>query len=279
MYWTDTKNGTSNTQTEEEPQRATDYPMVCNYCDSKNIVATEGDVCCASCGVVLDRFYEDDSTPISSKLNLYQATGIGGAKVRIECARHIHERKDDTSHISNICVKLDLPIHMAKEIDWLYHKVLKQKSVESKGKGACNPVNKGHHATTRMRGCTKAHIAAYAVHNTCTKYGMPKMDREVLDAVRMELGAKKEFTMLKAYSLVEFTVRAIGISCDFDRAEYYLRLLLARLRERIGTGQVYDRISLQAFSFLRMISDTRANAKARRALNLAVRGAGLHVQV
>lgn len=276
MYWTDIWNGTNNTPAKLE---AADYPSTCIQCGSKRIICLQGEVCCSCCGSVLGSDYELDHASSLSKLNLFQATALGTAKVSLDIANHMHEGKDDVSRISNVCVKLDLPIALASEARRIYKKVMQEKLAESGVRCEGSRQNDNSKQRPRLKGCTKAHLAAYAVHSVCTRRATPRTDADIISAVRMEFGAKKEFTMLKAYSLLEPTSRKIGIECDFDRAEYYLKILLARLRDKVGRGPTYDRISAQAFLFLKIISDNRANSRARRALKLAIRDTGLDVQI
>ncbi len=131
----------------------------------------------------------------------------------------------------------------------------------------------------RPKGCTRAHIAAFALHLVCRKYGLPRSDQQILEAVRMNFGVKRTFTILKAYSLNEITAQELGIECNHDKASYYVRLLLTRLQSAIGNGQLYGTIERQTIVNLRNIDDRRADARAHRALDLAMKGAKLNVRV
>ena len=250
----------------------------CPHCGGSSIAVVESDICCASCGAVLDRDLQAPECPPAAKLNLYQATSIGGGRVDLDCARHFHEGDRDMSHISNACVKLNLPMYTSQEANSTYHKVArKQRSAvrAARAQGWNGRVP----PSGRQRRFSRAHTAAFAMHDACRKYGIPKSESEIVEAVMMNFGIKQKFTMLKAYSLSEFVAQDAGVECGRENAEYYLRLLLSDLQSSIGPGQVYDGIVRRAFWNLQMISDVRQNSRARRALDLAKQGAVLNVRI
>lgn len=264
----------------------------CPHCACTRLCIAENEVCCSSCGAVLGNDFQVQEVQSGSKLNLYQITEIGTKKVNLDCSRHIHENKSDVSQISNVCVKLDLPIYAAQDVNIIYHKLSKQKQQERKAYAerlekvsvlAQKDSNGNEDVNTvkrhRPKGCTKAHIATFAVHLVCRKYGLPKSDEQILEAIRMNFGIKRNFTILKAYSLNEITAQELGIECRYHKASYYMRLLLSGLQGTIGSGRLYDTIERQAVANLQNIDDKREDVRAKRALDLAIRGAKLHVQV
>lgn len=264
----------------------------CPHCAGTRLCIAESEVCCSSCGAVLGNDYQLQEAPSGSKLNLYQATEVGTKKVNLDCARHIHENNSDISQLSNVCVKLDLPIYAAQDANAVYQKILRQKQKERQEhaeklkklstlaqKDLKQEENLADLKRERPKGCTRAHIATFAVHLVCRKYGLPRSDKQILEAVRMNFGVKRTFTILKSYSLNEITAQELGIECNHDKASYYVRLMLSRLQDAIGTGQLYDTIERQAFANLQKISDRREDVRAHRALDLAVRGARLYVQI
>lgn len=264
----------------------------CPNCKGTKLCVIESEVCCTICGAVLGNDYQLQEGQSASKLNLYQATGVGTKKVNLDCAKHIHDNNSDVSQLSNVCVKLDLPIYAAQDANAIYQKILRQKQKEREehadkvrklsGITQNYPKKQDDFALLkrcRPKGCTRAHVAAFAVHLVCRKYGLPRSDNQILEAVRMNLGIKRNFTMLKAYSLNEITAQKLGIEYNHDKASYYVRLLLSRLQDTIGAGQFYDTIQRQAFENLAKISDKREDARAQRAVELAIRGVRLYVQI
>lgn len=264
----------------------------CPHCECPKLCNMEGEVCCTGCGAVLGSEYSQEEVQSESRLNLYQATGVGTRKVDLECARHIHEPESEISLLSNACVKLNLPIYAAKDASAMYQKIARKKHgekieyaeklhslAERAIRGLAVEKDLAELQSSRPKGCTRAHTAVFAVHLACKRYGIPRDDSQILEAVRMNFGIKRTFTVLKAYSLNEATARQVGIKCDCDRAVYYVRLELAKLQDRIGTGHLYDRIMRQAVANLQRISDRREDARAHRAVNLALRGARNYVQV
>ncbi len=265
---------------------------VCPHCAGTKLCIAESEICCSSCGAVLGNDYQLQEAPSGSKLNLYQATEVGTKKVNLDCARHIHENNSDISHLSNVCVKLDLPIYAAQDTNAIYQKISRQKQKERQEhaeklrkfptiplEGTEQEESLAVIKRNRPKGCTRAHIAAFALHLVCRKYGLPRSDQQILEAVRMNFGVKRTFTILKAYSLNEITAQELGIECNHDKASYYVRLLLSRLQGTIGAGQLYDTIERHAISNLRNIDDKREDVRARRALYLALKGARLDVRV
>lgn len=267
-------------------------PASCPSCGCNKLHAADHELVCTGCGIVLGTQCQLQETVSSSKLNLYQVTEIGTKRVNLECARHIHENKSDVSQISNVCVKLELPIYAAQDVNTIYQKLSKQKQEERKTyveklDKILSLVQKGLEGEesicmlkrNRPKGCTKAHIAAFAVHLVCRKYGLPRSDEQILEAIKMNFGIKRNFTILKAYSLNEITAQELGIECKYHKASYYMRLLLSRLQGTIGSGHLYDTIERQAVTNLQNIDDKREDVRAKRALDLAIRGAKLHVRV
>ena len=104
----------------------------CPRCNKLSLCVTDNEICCSKCGIVLGPDYQLQETTSSSKLNLYQITEVGCKKVNLEFARHIHENKSDVSQISNVCVKLNLPIYAAQDINIVYQKLSKHKQQERK---------------------------------------------------------------------------------------------------------------------------------------------------
>ncbi|MGH2612247.1 MAG: hypothetical protein ACRDFB_04265 [Rhabdochlamydiaceae bacterium] len=264
----------------------------CPHCAGTRLCVTESEVCCSSCGAVLGNDYQLQEAPSGSKLNLYQATEVGTKKVNLDCARHIHENNPDISQLSNVCVKLDLPIYAAQDANSIYQKILRQKQKEREEyleklrklsalvqKGLEQEENLAVIKRNRPKGCTRAHIAAFAVHLVVRKYGLPRTDPEILEAVRMNFGIKRTFTILKAYSLNEITAQELGIVCRYDKASYYMRLLLSKLRPTICSEHLYGTIERLAVTNLQNIDEKREDARARRALDLAIKGARLDVRV
>lgn len=264
----------------------------CPNCNGGKFCSKDGEVCCTGCGAVMGRDYNPEQFQSESRLNLFQVLEVGTKKVGLECARHVHEPSSDISKISNACVKLDMPIYAAKDVHAIYQKITRQKCnerieyakklnefAELAKAGLVDEEKFFLLKRTRPRCCTRAHTAAYAVHLVCKKYGLPRSDVQILDAVWMNFGAKRKFTILKAYSLNEITAREVGIDCSNDKAAYYVRLLLSRLQDKIGTGMLYDRIMRQAVANLQKIQDRREDVRAHRALDLALRGAKFYVQI
>lgn len=266
--------------------------MSCPDCGSNKLYVADYELVCTGCGMVLARESQLQETSSGSKLNLYQLTEIGTKKVNLDCARHIHENRPDLSQISNICVKLDLPIYAAQDVNVIYQKLSrywqqekntyaeKLRKLESLvGKGLARKESVDILKQSRPKVCTKSHIAAFAVHLVCRKYGLPRSGRQIIEAVKMNLGIKRTFTILKAYSLNEISAQGIGIECRCDKTSYYMRLLLLGLQSVIGNGHLYDRISRQAIANLQNICDKREDLRARRAIDLAIKGAKLHVRI
>jgi len=276
----------------EEDQRQLSLRS-CPGCGCDKLHTADYETVCTGCGMVMSREYQLQEEAVSgSKLNLYQVTEIGTKKVNLECARHIHENKSDVSQISNVCVKLDLPIYSAQDVNIIYQKLSKYKQQERKTYSeklrnlsalVVKDLEREESVTilkrNRPKGCTKAHIAAFAVHLVCRKYGLPKSDEQIIKAIRMNFGIKRTFTILKAYSLNEITAQELGIECKYDKANYYMRLLLSRLQRTIGNGHLYYKIEHQAIANLQNIDDKREAVRAKRALDLAIRGAKLHVRI
>ena len=255
----------------------------CPNCGRAIPVLADGEVCCAGCGAVLEPEQDRENEAPVSKMNLYQAIGVGTAKVNLGCARLMHEPGRDMSMVSSACTKLDLPMHAAQEAYSTYLKILHEKRRGryprdgSKGSAGC-PGGQETNGPARARAFTKAHIATFAIHRACCKYGIPRPNNVILEAVMSNFGTKKKFTILKAYSEVGPTARSIGITCEFGKSVYYLRLYLARLQESIGPGPLYDVISLLAYGNLEELGGSDG-CRARAALDIAKRSAGLHVQV
>ena len=264
----------------------------CPRCKKLSLCVMDNEICCSKCGIVLGPDYQLQETTSSSKLNLYQITEVGCKKVNLEFARHIHENKSDVSQISNVCVKLDLPIYAAQDINIVYQKLSKHKQQERKAyaeklKQLLDLVAKGLEKEekvailkrTKPKGCTKANIVAFASHLACRKYGLPKSDAQIIEAIKMNFGMKRTFTILKTYSLNRITAESLGIVCDYDKSNYYMRILLNKIRSKIGDGHLFNKIQRQAIENLTHITDTRENTRAQRALDLALEGAKLNVQV
>ena len=266
--------------------------LSCPSCGCDKLHVADYELVCAGCGMVIGREPQLQEATSGSKLNLYQLTGIGTKKVNLDCARHIHENRPDLSQISNICVKLDLPIYAAQDVNVIYQKLSrywqqekntyaeKLRKLESLvGQGLARKESVDILKQSRPKVCTKSHIAAFAVHLVCRKYGLPRSDGQIIEAVKMNLGIKRTFTILKAYSLNEISAQGLGIECRCDKTSYYMRLLLSGLQNAIGNGRLYDRISRQAIANLQNICDKREDLRARRALDLAIKGARLHVRI
>jgi len=264
----------------------------CPRCNKLSLCVMDNEICCSKCGIVLGPDYQLQETTSSSKLNLYQITEVGCKKVNLEFARHIHENKSDVSQISNVCVKLDLPIYAAQDINIVYKKLSKHKQQERKAyaeklKQLLDLVAKGLEKEetvailkrTKPKGCTKAHIVAFAAHLSCRKYGLPRSDAQIIEAIKMNFGMKRTFTILKTYSLNRITAESLGIVCDYDKSNYYVRILLISLRKKIGDGLLYQKIERKAIDNLQFISDLRENTRAQRALDLALEGATLNVHI
>lgn len=260
-----------------------EYAMTnnCPICNKNSLCVIDNEICCNKCGIVLGPDYQLQETAPSSKLNLYQVSEVGCKKVNLEFARHIHENKSDVSQISNICVKLDLPIYVAQEINIVYQKLLKHKQKEKKAYAESIVHNEdiSELKRTRPKGCTKAHIVTFAVHLACRKYGLPRSDSQILEAIKMNFGMARTFTILKAYSLNQITASSLGIVCDYDKSTYYMRILLNKIHSKIGDGLLFHKIQRLAIENLVHITDARQNIKAQRALDLALEGAKLNVQV
>lgn len=293
MYWTDTGNGTpcQKNGTEDKSFEKTrlsggrDFNAVCPNCGRTRAILVDAEVCCTRCGAVLGTESLSGEAPPFSKLNLYQMESVGTAKVALECARHIHEQDRDMSRMSSVCVKLDLPMYAAKDAYSTYAKVLRRtredRAAFARSLAAFPAPPHGSPPATleRPKYFTKAHVAAFAIHLSCNRYALPRSDSAILAAVKSNFGAKKEFTILRAYSLVELTARDLGIGLVFDKSSYHLRLLLTRLQQEIGPCEAYDRVSVLAFENLLMILKGRDDDRARRAFEIAKRSVGLHVQV
>lgn len=267
-------------------------PASCGTCGGARICVREGEVCCAGCGTVLGTDYQPEHAEYGSKLNLYQATEVGTARVALDCARHMHEAHPDKSLLSNACTKLQLPMHASREAAAIYHKVIQHRRKEK----VEHALRLKHLALRKMAGlaesgelealkanspagCTRAHTAAFAIHTVCRKLGLPRTEDEILEAIRMNFGARRNFTMLKAYTLNETVAREAGIECRYASDAYYVRLLLAGMRKKIGTGRMYDRVMRDATMNLQYVTESRANARASRAVSLALRGIRLYVPV
>ncbi|MDE1832052.1 MAG: hypothetical protein KGI02_06755 [Thaumarchaeota archaeon] len=257
----------------------------CPRCNKLGLCVMDDEVCCNKCGIVLGPSCQLQETTLSSKLNLYQIAEVGCKKVNLEFARHIHENKSDVSRISNVCVKLDLPIYVAQDINIVYQKLSKHKQQEKKAytdlmkQCEINDKDTSELKRNRPKGCTKAHIVAFAVHLSCRKYGLPRSDAQIIEAIKMNFGMKRTFTVLKTYSLNRVTAKSLGIVCDYDKSNYYMRILLGKMRSKIGDGPLFNKIQRQAIENLTYITDTRENTRAQRALDLALEGAKLNVQV
>lgn len=264
----------------------------CPHCKSERLCTTDDEICCTSCGAVLGQDCQVPETRPPARLNLYQATEVGTGKVDLDCAKHMHDSSSETSAMSNICVKLGLPIYAAQDSNIFYQKIIRKKREDRiaysrklialstvASSGLVGPEQLDRIKRSRPRACTRAHVAVFSVHTACRKYGLPRSDEQILEAVRMNLGIKRMFTVLKAYSLNEATARELGIECDYDMSSYYLRLLLSRLQQKIGEGPLYNRIASSAAANLQKISDSRDNTKAQRAFELALHGARLDVQI
>lgn len=264
----------------------------CTYCKSTRLYNLEGEVCCAGCGAVIGEYYQPEQIQSEAKLNLYQATEVGTKKVNLDCARHMHEANPEISALSNVCVKLELPIYSSQDAKSIYQKVTRQKRKERiefaaklndlACKVMAGAAGEGEYESlkrSRPKGCTKAHTATFAVHLVCTKYGLPRSDDDILEAVRMNFGVKRTFTVLMAYSLNEITAQELGIECDYNKADYYVRLVLSKMQDSLGTGPLYHKVMRLAISNLQNISDMRENARASRAVELALRGIRLNVPV
>ena len=269
-------------------QDLTSYNMMnnkCPRCNKLSLCVMDNEICCSKCGIVLGPDYQLQETTSNSKLNLYQIAEVGCKKVNLEFARHIHENKSDVSQISNVCVKLDLPIYAAQDINIVYQKLSKYKQQEKKTYSnsikQCEIDDKDTSELKRNRpkGCTKAHIVAFAVHLSCRKYGLPRSDAQIIEAIKMNFGMKRTFTILKTYSLNRVTAESLGIVCDYDKSNYYVRILLISLRKKIGDGLLYQKIERKAIDNLQFISDLRENTRAQRALDLALEGATLNVHI
>src|SRR5579875_452394 len=295
MYWTAKRDGTINQKngtengTREKIHILEPAPpdAACPSCGAARTVVADSEVCCTGCGAVLGVEYQQAEAAPASKLNLYQAEGVGTARVALECARHIHEPSRDMSRISSICAKLDMPMHAAKEAYTTYVKIIR-----SKQKGRAVP--RGGHERPQLnhpavagapagpewpKNFTKAHVAAFSIHLACNRNSLPRSNDAIIEAVLTNFRSKKNFTMLRAYSLVELTARDLDISMEFDKASYHLRLLLKRLQDEIGPGEVYNRVSALAFRNLEMVLKGRDDERARRSFEIARRSVGLHVQV
>lgn len=264
----------------------------CSHCTSTRLCVAGCEVCCSNCGAVLGNDYQPQEASSGSRLNLYQATGVGTKKVNLDCARHIHENKPDVSQLSNVCVKLDLPIYAAQDANAIYQKLSRHKQKERKEyaeklrnlsalvqKGLAEEECLAILKRNRPKGCTKAHIAAFAVHLVCRKYGIPKSDEGILEAIKMNFGMKRVFTILKTYSLNRVIAENLGIKCNYDKSNYYMRILLVPLREKIGDGLLYHKIERKAIENLYFITDLRENTRAQRALDLALEGATLNASI
>lgn len=271
-----------------QKQDLSSYNMTNNKCPTCNkfsLCVIDNEICCNKCGIVLGPDYQLQETTSRSKLNLYQIAEVGCKKANLEFARHIHENKSDVSQISNVCVKLDLPIYAAQDVNIVYQKLSKHKHMEKK---VYSDSIKQHNTDdtkflelkrTRPKGCTKAHIVAFAVHLVCRKYGLPRSDVQIIEAIKMNFGMKRTFTILKTYSLNRITAENLGIVCNYDKSNYYMRILLGKIRSKIGDGPLFHKIQRHAIENLSHIADTRENIRARRALDLALEGAKLNVHV
>lgn len=260
-------------------QIQTDYNTISNKCPRCNKISLcviDNELCCNKCGMVLGPDYQLQEIEPNSKLNLYQVAEVGCKKVNLEFARHIHENKSDVSQISNVCVKLDLPIYVAQEINFVYQKLLKNKLKEKK---SYVDSKKNNSTLKRPKGCTKAHMVSFAVHLACRKYGLPRSDLQILEAVKMNFGMVRNFTILKAYSLNQVNASNLGIICKYDKSNYYIRILLQKIRAKIGDGPLFNKIQRQMIENLAYITDARENIRVQRALDLALEGAKLNVQV
>lgn len=239
----------------------------------------------------MGREYQLQEAPLVSKLNLYQATEIGTANVDLECARHIHE-STDASQLSNVCVKLDLPLYAAQDVHIMFKK-LTRKRMQDRDKyaikrmelenlmelGMATDEDLHYLRMDRPKGCTKAHIVIFAVYFVCRKYRLPKTGEEIIEAVQMNFGNKRTFTMLKTCLRNDAMAQDLGIEYDCDSAEYYAKLLLRDLKKKMGASMTYDRIERYTFENLQYITDGRDDAKARRALNLAIKNTRLCVPI
>lgn len=248
----------------------------CPVCNEISLCVIDNELCCNKCGIVLGPDYQLQETISNSKLNLYQIAEVGCKKVNLEFARHIHENKSDVSQISNVCVKLDLPIYVAQEINIIYQKLLKHKQKEKK---AYSDSLTNSELKCRPKGCTKAHIITFAVHLACRKYGLPRSDSQILESIKMNFGMVRSFTILKAYSLNQVNASNLGIICNYDKSNYYMRILLKKIHSKIGDGPLFHKIQRQMIENLAHITDARENVRVQRALDLALAGAKLNVQV
>ncbi|MDE1863006.1 MAG: TFIIB-type zinc ribbon-containing protein [Thaumarchaeota archaeon] len=264
----------------------------CPVCGSTRLCSAEGEVCCPACGAVLGRDYQPENAQSESKLNLYQATEVGTAKVNLECARHMHEANPDKSALSNACTKLELPLHASQDASAIYHTMQEQRQKEwieyaLRLEDLTNKAKKdlaGEGEVAALKGCrpkrsTKAQTAAFAIDLVCKKNGLPRADDQIIDAVMMNFGVKRKFTMLKAYSLNEITARNAGIDCSYPKQVYHIRLLLSGMQGKIGSGALYYKIMRHAIMNLQKITAGREDARAARAVGLALKGIRLHVPV
>lgn len=264
----------------------------CPYCKNTSLCNAEDEICCTSCGAVLGHNYLPEQAQSESKLNLYQATEIGTKKVNLECARHMHESNPDKSALSNACVKLGLPIHVAHDANTIYRKIIRKRQKEKieyairlkeladmvkRDKAGCEELEALKRC--RPRGCTKAHTAAFALHSVCMMYGLPRTDEQILESVRMNFGVKRRFTMLKAYSLNGVTEHEFVIKPKCDKATTYVRLQLSKMQDKLGTGALYDKVMRHAIMNLEHIHEKREDARAAKAVELALGGIRLAVQI
>ncbi|SRR5579875_195811 len=257
----------------------------CPHCDSTSLCSADGEICCTSCGAILGKEYEQEQVQPEAKLNLYQATELGTKKVDLECARHMHESNPDKSALSNACVKLELPIHVAYDANMIYNKVIRQRRKDriefairlrdlakmfKKGKAGAEEFEALKRC--RPKGCTKAHIASFAIYSVCRMYGLPRTDEQIIDAVRMNFGIKRRFTMLKTYSLNGVAAKDAGVKPEGEKATYYVRLALSKMQDKLGTGALYDMVMRHAIINLQYIQDEREDVRAAKAVKLALGG-------
>jgi len=128
------------------------------------------------------------------------------------------------------------------------------------------------HKRCRPKRSTKAQTAAFAIDLACKKNGLPRTDDQVIDAVMMNFGVKRKFTMLKAYWLNEITARNAGIDCSYPKQVYHIRLLLSGMQGKIGSGALYCKVMRQAIMNLQNITDGNEDARAARASRACAKG-------
>ena len=233
-------------------------------CRHQKVSCIDGENTCTSCGTVFGAEHVNEGSDRNSNTrpNLFVAQSLGtrngmpDMRGMESVKRYFRggisdERK--LSAFSNVCEKLALPQHIRVDAHQRFARINKQ-----------------------MEQKTAEH-ACVAIFRACRSHGIPRLEEDIVEAVRVAYRRKRMPTMTRM-AVQHMHISDGGEKGDGGKKYYFGVALTKRLRDGDMPKQGYDRIvNLAWFFYTQIYTDGRYSCRAADAVDHAF-GRGFRVR-